>query len=173
MRNRTDYLTRAKRFIRMIEPYLRDGGLENKWKAEKAIQNFNRRYSRKVMVAAGLTRIVFISSDYVVKVDYGCENIWFGGCENEVSVYEKAKKDGYDYLFAPITRYEYGGQNWYIMPRIGGIGRYEYNAFSFLTWEECEWVEAHIGDLHEYNYGWRNNRPVIFDYAMEVREEDE
>lgn len=167
---RHDYITRAKHFIHMIEPFLRNGNLADPALAEKAIDSFNRTNSRRVVVRHGLTRIVFLSSDYVVKVDYGDQLCLFGGCENEVHLYELARRDGFAHLFAPITPFFYNGIKWYIMPRIRNIGRYDSSAIEWVRWDESEWLEVHVNDLHQYNYGWVNNHPVIFDYACETRE---
>lgn len=167
---RTDYIHRAQRFIHMIEPFLRTGELTAPHKAKRAVEAFNRRHSRHVRLEHGLTRLVFVASDYVVKVDYGEWQTTFGGCENEMHIYALAKRDGMEHLFAPITRYDYNGVSWYIMPRIKGIGKYEDDAYNMVDWREAEWLEYHLHDLHDRNYGWMRDRLVIFDYACETME---
>jgi hypothetical protein len=167
---RTDYIRRAQRFIHMVEPFLREGGLSSPSNAKRAVEAFNRRNSRHVRLEHGLTRLVFVASDYVVKVDYGEWQMTFGGCENEVHIYALAKRDGMEHMFAPITRYDYNGISWYIMPRVKGIGRYDDDAYNVVDWDEAEWLELHLNDLHNLNYGWGRHGIVIFDYACETME---
>lgn len=155
------YEERAKDFIKQIFPYLDgcDQHNDRKW----AILAFNHTYKRKVIYAHGMTRYALITSDYVVKVDYA-QTRW-GNCEDEMEVYEEAVADGFEYLFAKISRYDYNGKTFYIMPRIHGIGKKDYDADEYLNEEECDWVWEHVCDLHNQNYGWENGHVVIFDYA--------
>jgi hypothetical protein len=108
-----------------------------------------------------------ITSDYVVKIDYDPRAIkrW-GGCEEEMRLYAQAKADGFDYLFAKITRYEYEGYTFYIMPRIKGIGKYEDDAWKYMSYAEWDWCHKHrLCDLHSFNYGWRNGQVCLIDYG--------
>lgn len=156
------YEERAKDFIKQIFPYL-DGCDDEHEEREWAVLAFNHDHNRKVIYSHGMTRYALITSDYVVKVDYA-QTRW-GNSEDEMEVYEEAVADGFDYLFAKISRYEYMGKTFYIMPRIYGIGKKFYDADEYLTEEECDWVWEHICDLHNQNYGWKNGHVVIFDYA--------
>lgn len=158
---RNTYEVRAQKFIQQIAPYF-DYAVDHDDR-EYAVDCFNFDYRRKVIYAHGMTRYALITSDYVVKVDYASTR--WGNSEDEMEIYEEAKQDGFDYLFAKISRYDYNGTSYYIMPRIHGIGKKWYDADEYLTEEELDWVRDHICDLHNENYGWKNGRVVIFDYA--------
>ena len=159
---KNDYEIRAQKFIRQIFPYL-DGltDHDDRW---YAVYAFNLDHHRKVSYSHGMSRYALITSDYVVKVDY--KETQFGCCEDEIDLYTEAEMDGFDYLFAKITRYTYQGVNFYIMPRIYGIERKEYDADWYMSEEEKDWCYNHdLCDLHNENYGWKNGHVVIFDYA--------
>jgi hypothetical protein len=68
-------------------------------------------------------------------------------------------------LFAKISRYDYNGTAFYIMPRIHGVGKTDWDADEYLTEDENDWVYEHVCDLHNGNYGWKDGHVVIFDYA--------
>lgn len=163
--SKNSYEIRAQKFIREIYPFImyHDTHCER----ERAVDLFNALKHRKVHYANGLTRFALITSDYVVKVDYDEEAIEsFGGCENEVARYQEAEQDGFAYLFAKITRYEYRGHKFYIMPRINGINRTWMDADYYMTEQESDWCNEHnLCDLHCANYGWKGNHIVIVDYA--------
>ena len=162
-RNKTDYTTRAMKFIAQIAPYVEKCYDESTYKM--AVARYNRDHHRKVRVASGLTRVALITSDYVIKFNYGEFVTCYGGCEQEMDVYAQAEYDGFEYLFAKITKIIYQGKNYYIMPRIYGVGRTEYDVYEYLNEDESDWLDEHVRDLHNYNYGWKNGHPVIIDYA--------
>lgn len=160
------YEERAKDFVKMIFPLIDD--CQDVWDYKEAVAMFNRVYTRKVRCMNGIARVAFISSDYVVKLEYDeyeVESV--GGGENEIEVYNIAKREGFAYLFAKISRYEYKGKCFYIMPRIYGIGKHRYcHADEFMTDEENDFCDKlHISDLHYNNYGFRNGHVCIVDYA--------
>lgn len=161
---RNSYEVRAKKFIHQIAPYLER--VTDHDDREYAVNLFNFDHNRRVSYAHGMTRYALITSDYVVKVDYATTR--WGNSEDEMEIYEEAKQDGFDYLFAKISRYDYNGISFYIMPRIYGIGKKWYDADEYLTDEERHWVYDHVCDLHNENYGWKDGRVVIFDYAARV-----
>ena len=158
---KNSYEVRAQKFIRQISSYL-DSMTTHDDRAF-AVDCFNLDYNRKVRYAHGMTRYALITSDYVVKVDYAVTR--WGNCEDEMELYEEAKQDGFEYLFAKISRYDYNGTAFYIMPRIHGIGKTDWDADEYLTEDENDWVYEHVCDLHNENYGWANGHVVIFDYA--------
>lgn len=166
MRN---YIERAEDFIKAIYPFICDS-LHDRCAVFNAVRDFNATYNRKVICRHGCVRIALITSDYVVKFDYNEEEVPFlGGGEKEVRIYNMAKEDGFDYLFAPITPYEYEHNTFYIMPRINGIGREEYDdnyAEELMTEEESEYIsELGLSDLHNYNFGFRKGKICLVDYA--------
>ena len=161
---RNSYEVRAQKFIQQIAPYLEK--VIDHDDREYAVNLFNLDHNRRVSYAHGMTRYALITSDYVVKVDYAITR--WGNSEDEMEIYKEAVEDGFDYLFAKISRYDYNGTSYYIMPRIYGIGKKWYDADEYLTDEERDWVYDHVCDLHNENYGWKDGRVVIFDYAARV-----
>lgn len=161
------YVERAKKFVDTMAPYLKP--CNNYDDVLYMVACFNEDFHRKVTVRRGATRMAFITSDYVVKVEHDPDAVAeFGGGREEYELYQLALKEGYAYLFAAITPYECGGLTYWIMPRIYGIGgsrNGEWDVLHFLNWDERCWVNDHVQDLHEYNYGWRDGHPVIIDYA--------
>jgi hypothetical protein len=162
MRSKSSYEVRAERFIKMIAPFLITCRSIDDYYC--AVNTFNFRYHRAVIMKHGISRIALITSDYVIKITYDEESD-FGTCEDERLMYEEAKLAGFDYLFAQITHVEYEGKDYYIMPRINGIGKYEDDAFEYMTEEENDWVSNRIYDLHNKNYGWKNGHVVLIDYS--------
>ena len=129
---------------------------------------FNHSHSRKVAFKYGLARYAFITSDYVIKIDYSSLGVLcYGGCENEMETYALAVHDGYEYLFAKISYYNYKGIDFYIMPRIDGkTCDEEESAYEYMTEEEQDWcMSKGLSDLHYKNFKLINNKPIIFDYA--------
>ena len=160
------YEERAKDFIQEVFPYISKSlsPYETRW----SIDDFNAEHNRKVIVSNGIARIALITSDYVVKFDYDPDNVKeVGGGEAEISMYAEAERDGFAYLFAKVTRYEYHGRKFYIMPRINGISDENYHyAEHYMTETERKWCrQHHLTDLHCNNYGFRNGHVCVVDYA--------
>jgi hypothetical protein len=163
MRN---YEERAKDFIKMIYPVIED--CKDVWDYRNAIRMFNNANSRKIICGNGCARIALITSDYVVKFEYDEEEVdRIGGGENEIEMYKIAEAEGFAYMFAKVTRYEYMGKRFYIMPRINGIGRNPWSCGEkYMTPEEKQFCEFHqLTDLHSKNYGFRKGHICIVDYA--------
>jgi len=164
---KSNYLDRAMKFLKQFYPYIEHcSGVEG---YEEMTDLFNQEYkNRKVICCHGISRIAFITSDYVIKFDYDREACdFYGGCEDEVEFYEFACQEGFEYMFAAITHVSYGGRDFYIMPRVKNVGKCPMCwANEFFTGEESDFIEAYLCDLHDENYGWHNRRPVIFDYAF-------
>ena len=54
------------------------------------------------------------------------------------------------------------------MPTVEKIGAKEHgfqDLCNFLDCDEYEWVTNNIGDLHSYNWGIKQGKAIIFDYA--------
>jgi hypothetical protein len=165
------YEERAKDFIKEVFPYIEE--CERPHEVQNRIMEYNARNSRKVRVNHGIARIALITSDYVVKFDYDPDEVaCVGGGEAEVRLYAQAEHDGFAYLFAKVTRYEYSGRRFYIMPRIYGISESNwYCADHFMTDEERAWCDSHnLSDLHCNNYGFRKGKVCIVDYACTCEE---
>ncbi len=162
---RNTYEVRAEKFIHEIFDYIWECEEVDDYK--RAMTRFNYEHHRRVRIAHGLTRVVLITSDYVVKIDCGSRNCIdsFGGCANEFDIYAQAEEDGFAYLFAKPTEIVYQGLSFCVMPRIYGIGRKLDDANWHLSSEESDWVSERVFDLHYHNYGWKDGHPVLIDYA--------
>lgn len=163
MRN---YEERAKDFIKEIFPYIED--CTNPFDVRRVVRCYNAKNNRKVIVSSGMTRIALITSDYVIKYTYDEEEAeTLGGCEDEVKMYHIAEQEGFAYLFAKITRYNYCDRAFYIMPRIRGVGRDSLSeAWDFMNQEEINFcAEYQITDLHCNNFGFRGKQVCLIDYA--------
>ena len=96
---KTNYEVRAKKFIQQVADYIENCYVPDDF--NEAIERYNEAKKRHVRVESGACRVVLITSDYVVKIDYNPQKIEiFGGCEDEYEFYQYAKDDGYEYLFA-------------------------------------------------------------------------
>lgn len=166
------YIERAKDFIGQVFPYIQ--GLEDPWDVSDCIDHFNMVFNRKVSVQHGSARIALITSDYVIKYTWDFdEATTIGDGAVEVSIYSIAKKEGFDYLFAEITPFEYNGITFYIMPRISGVGKAKYcGAYRYMNEEERKFCDSiHLTDLHKNNFGFRNKKICIIDYAYILDDE--
>ena len=164
------YIERAKDFVKEVYPYVENAHFDC-WFMGEQIAQFNEEHNRKVLFRHGIARIALITSDYVVKFDYDLDEVEeVGGGEDEIALYELAKADGFAYLFAEVTRYEYNGKKFYIMPRIYGINEERWDhAEAFMTQEEIDWCDDHnLSDLHCNNYGFRKGHVCIVDYACSL-----
>lgn len=162
---KSNYITRAKKFLAQIAPYL-----ERFKNVNEAVCEFNYDHRRNVIVKRGMTRYALLSSDYVVKWDYNEQHVQrFGGCENEFSIYQQAENAGYGYLFAQITPVEGYKKKFYIMPRIDKIAMDAGKDCidEYLTEDEQEYIywDLCVGDIHDENWGFLNGDPVLIDYA--------
>ena len=163
---RNSYEERAKKFIAVLFPFITD--CEDEFDYQNAVEEFNQAYNRKVICNNGAVRVAFISSDYVVKLEYNKYGVnRYGGCEKECKMYAIAEAEGFAYMFAKVTRFNYNGMTFYIMPRIYGIDKYPYRyAPNFMTLEEVNFCKRYdIRDLHSCNYGFRNRHVCLIDYA--------
>lgn len=159
---KTSYEERAKKFLMKILPYIEN--CKTRYQYYDAIEKYNQEHHKNVIVSCGSCRIVLITSDYVIKIDYDKANIRrFGGNWKEYCFYKKAERDGYAHLFAKVSRVKVGHHYYYIMPRVNGIGE----SNNEYTWSDDEWdyVDTYVDDLHEYNVGRSHRRTIIIDYA--------
>ena len=165
MRN---YVERAKDFVEQIFPYISE--CRHPWDTRQHVLMFNADFTRNVQVRSGLARIALITSDYVVKYDYDPEEAEsIGGCDNECILYEWAKTEGFGYLFAEITPFRYENRIFYIMPRIRGIGSGRYYAEHYMNDKEKDFCRRYrVTDLHTDNYGFRNGKVCVIDYACHL-----
>lgn len=164
---KSSYEVRARRFIAQLFDYIRD--CEDTYEYLDAVERFNRHYHRHVDVSWGATRVAFITSDYVIKINrpdaIGEDMDCFGDCDREMRFYDFACYAGYGYLFAKIEPFNFHGLTFYIMPRVYGVGMKQGHAWDYLKGEEADFVNEYCSDLHNENFGFKNNHVVIIDYA--------
>lgn len=165
---KSDYRIRAKKFLKSIFPYI-DGYMWDVSEVEYQADKYNCDKNRHVSVCCGSARIALITSDYVIKWDYDNDCVEeIGGCDDEYCAYQEAKREGYEYLLAEVTPVEYQGISFIIMPRIDNVGM-TYNGGEirkYLTEQEYKWVINFDKDIHSYNWGIRNSKACLIDYAM-------
>lgn len=171
---KNDYKARAFNFFKALYPYI-EKYLDKPYTCAQAVEIFNAEKHRKVRVSWGSVRVAFITSDYVIKYDYDkMDAKRYGGCKDEEKFYNFAKEKGFEGLFAEISSFEYMGHTFYVMPRINMRANQEgERAEYYLEGDERDFVDEYLYDLHEENFGWKNNHVVIFDYAYNVFMEQE
>lgn len=165
---KNSYIERAKKFISQVYPYIKD------WKTlpdvERAIENFNNDKHRKVQVDSGCTRCVLITSDYVVKFDFEVNSYW-GNCHEELNAWRLIQEAYLDKVefFAPIELFQYEEMDFYLMPYIRGVGNSRTWSLLNTCYEDVYlWFCRNMKDVHEFNFGIKNNIPVCIDYASFV-----
>jgi len=171
---KSDYTVRAEKFIHNFYEWFVDNYGVGMWDdlgiIYDAVDTYNEIYNRKIKVFNGAVRVTLVTSDYVVKWDYGTEEDIeiYGGCEQEAENYETIVAGSrYEHYFAKVTRVYEGNMMFIIMPR---IGRVEYTSKTRELYEcipKCEWmwIQKRFGDLHRGNWGLKNGHPIITDYA--------
>jgi len=166
---KSSYEVRARHFAHQIYPFVHNCRTPEQY--ESAVDTFNKEKCRKVCVAYGQTRVALITSDYVLKIDYGRKSAIFGGCEDEYRAYQKVRRDGYSHLFAKVTPVMVNECVFYIMPRVDHIGM-RYNGWneaweeSELSAEESDYLNDNFYDLHYENYGRLKGKLTVVDYAF-------
>lgn len=164
-----EYVERAKWFMKDFLHYINNDTfiLNDAVMLSEAIEKYNKTFDCNLCYDSGQTRHVLIYSDFVIKWDKGEERIKrFGGCENEVKMYDKAEDMGMAYLLARITPIEINGLNFYVMPKVDYVA--EADIYEYLTEQEIFWMDDNLGDIHSENWGWIDDNVVIFDYACGV-----
>ena len=117
---KNDYKVRAQKFIEDFFPYIENKvnkrGTHTHYITDmyEAVRAFNTATRRKVIVDSGCSRTVFITSDYVVKIDR-VNGAFCGNCQQEVRAYNFAKQKGFSHLFAEITPFKYKNVIFYII----------------------------------------------------------
>ena len=160
------YEDRAVAFLKRIYPIIR-GELSTPWQVRRLMDEFNEKYNRDVQVYYGSARAAIVTSDYVIKWEWDPDEAeYIGGFENELNLYYEAEMDGFAYLFAKLTPFEYRDTFFCIMPRIKDINNDNGSAWNYLTNEEKTWCQCHcLTDLHSGNYGFKDGKVCIFDYG--------
>lgn len=165
---KSDYRIRAKKFLKSIFPYI-EWCMRDFDDVLYQVEKYNVDKKRHVIVSCGSARIALIISDYVIKWDYDDDCVEeIGGCDDEYYAYQEAVKAGYEYLLAEATLIKYNGFSFMIMPRIKNIGRNNNGGDIkvYLTRDEYKWIKKFNKDIHSYNWGIRNGKACLIDYAF-------
>ena len=176
------YIERAMRMAETLSSYMESYNetMSIYNKCSMAVKEYNIRHKHSSMsLESGSTRLAFIISDYVLKVDYQTIRS-FGNSETELEAWDFICENGMEEYFAEITKYvSKSGITFYIMPRIKHIGEYDEEWFYDTLYDidigaYC-FIQDNFCDFHENNFGIKNGHPVIIDYAWNysVRMEDE
>lgn len=137
----------------------------------REICRYNMTHARKLNWDHGVSRIAILRADYVIKFDFNPTGSFSdgraGNCFSEEAVYARAVADGMEHLLAKTTVLTLHGLTCSIMPRIKGVG-------TTICWErtvtpeEEDWLYDNLNDLHMNNYGFRNGKICVIDYAWDA-----
>lgn len=161
-----DYIAHAVAFINEIASLLPRVLLYRE--LSRLAYEYSHTHDCKVRVQQGISRIVFVASDYVVKLDRNSEYNEFGNCETEYEMYHFMVEHGYGEYFAPVTKVTVNYHDFYIMPKVSGIHETDGEAWEWIAEKDetaADFIADNVDDLHNGNYGWENGHPVIIDYA--------
>lgn len=166
------YIERAMRMAEILSSYMDSySEIESIYsKCKMAAQEYNIRHKHSSMsFESGSTRLAFIVSDYVLKVDYRAIEA-YGNSESELKAWNFIRKNGMEEYFAEITKYiSKSGITFYIMPRISHVGEYGGDwLLDYLYVNDAYaygFIQDNFEDMHDYNFGIKYGHPVIIDYA--------
>ena len=178
------YIERAMRMAELLSSYMNSYSetMSIYNKCNMAAKEYNIRHKHSSMnVKSGSTRLAFIISDYVLKVDYQTIK-FYGSSETELEAWNFICENGMEEYFAEITKYtSKSGITFYIMPRIKHVGEYDEDWFFETLYKTdivaCGFIQDNFCDFHENNFGIKNGHPVMIDYAWnyfrEVEDEED
>ena len=160
---KTDYRVRAEKFAHVLADLFAD--CVDLVDFYDAVQRYNTTHRHCAMqIDNGVSRVAIIRSDYVIKFPRQGYSGWAGNNASECALYERAKTEGYSHLLAETTLININGIEIIIMPRVRGIGHTCMNTHA--TCDELDWLYRNINDLHPFNYGRRNGKVCVIDYAF-------
>lgn len=163
---KNDYVIRAQKFVRSFAPYI-DKRVTIR-SMISAVNTFNADYNRKVRLNYGASRVVFLTSDYCIKIDRADGSDAWGNCEKEYKAYLRMKRLKCREVFCPIEKYTYNNVNYYIMPMCSKADDYDVELCDItdrLTVKQTHFINEHFRDLHPGNIGMLHGKPIIIDYA--------
>lgn len=172
---KNDYEASALKFARLLSRWFMDCLTFRDF--IEAIDRYNAHHSIPLRYEHGVSRIVILRADYVIKFDYAPDEKWdngdgtnrAGGNASEEIVYERAVRDGYSYLLAKTTAVMIGGRHVSIMPQISGVNDEDKYWGDYVTEEEYDWLMENVNDIHEGNVGYSHGKPVVIDYGWDAQ----
>ena len=146
------------------------------WKYRDSAYKYENAFwaDGSIKVNYGMTRIVLVGEDFVIKIDKPKCDRWrmFGNSRDEVRMYKRACEDGYDWLFCPIRAMIIDHHTYYVMKKVDSIAKdegyenhIEDDFYEELGEEVIDYLNEHVFDIHSENFGFINGEPIIFDYA--------
>ena len=157
------YVDNAIRFLAIFSGECKN--IKNQDDVRAALGRCNMKLHSKIKFDYGCTRYVIIGKDWVAKWDYLGDRT-FGGCEDEMKMYNYAKIDGYEYLLAKPTKVKVSPYIFYIYPRATLLGiNSGYELEDVLDEAEIDYLTNNIFDIHDENWEYIDGHPVIIDYA--------
>ena len=166
------YIERAMRMAEILSSYMENySEIDSIYrKCQMVAMEYNKRHKHSSMgFESGSTRLAFIVSDYVLKVDYA-EIEAYGNSESELKAWDFILRNGMEEYFAEITKYvSKSGITFYIMPRINNVGEYGGDwLLDYLYVNDAsayDFIQDNFAGFHDYNFGIKRGHPVIIDYA--------
>lgn len=166
----SNYESRAIKFARILVNLFCDCKAVDDY--INTIHSYNCTHTRKLRYAHGVSRMVILRADYVIKFDMtpeeGFEDGRAGNCESELALYQRACAEGYEYLLAKPTVMTIDKKTFSIMPRINGVDNDNKYWMDYCTTDEMYWLSDNVCDLHEGNLGYRNGKVCVIDYAWDA-----
>ena len=157
------YQMHAYQYVRAMFDHVED------WYDWKSVLEAVDRTNKHAEVTCGSARMVVIGDDFVIKWDYDKCVAEIGGCEDEFQKYKISLSSRYAYLLAPVFRFSYHDRYFYVMPKATDVGSHR-NIRDEVNFDEYEWLSKNVGDLHSWNWGRINGKPVVIDYACRPNE---
>lgn len=162
---RTSYEERGEKFARYLMRTIFKG-CRTLSQYLDAVDSYNATHVNKLICKHGVSRVVIVRADYVIKIEYGTGKDWAGGNLAECKVYDQAVKDGMAHLLAKPTLVKIRRKTLSIMPRVEHIGDRKKNWRDHCTPAEREWLFWNTADLHRDNVGYKRNKVYVVDYAF-------
>lgn len=162
---RTSYEERGEKFARyLMKTVFKDCRTLKQY--QLAVERYNFTHVNQLICKHGVSRVVIIRADYVIKIEYGKGKEWAGGNLAEREVYDQAVKDGMEHLLAKPTLVKIGRRTLSVMPRVEHIKDMKKDWRDYCTPAERKWLFWNVTDLHYGNVGYRKNKVYIVDYAF-------
>lgn len=162
MKHEPDYITNARAFLEKVN-------FEGRTPLMAVLKYKNEYKDENVHMAKGWSRFCIIyHNEFVIKFDRN--NPGFGSNYSEYKLYKLAAHLGYEKLFAAMSRIKVRHKYYYVMPYIPEVNTSKDDLMDsdLLDEDEEEFLYETCRDLHCYNYGLLEGRPVLIDYADNI-----
>ena len=164
--NKIAWVEHARTFLNDFLPYI-DASISN-WTVNYAVRLYNNTHNTDYYCNNGMSRICIIGEDFVVKLQFDGKTPWCGGNYAEYRFYREIMKSEYAYLFAEMHKIKVHNHYYYVMEKIDDVGRAndDEDIYDYINDKESDFLqEIGLSDLHNENFGFIDDSPVIIDYA--------